>query len=164
MRLQRIGQLVVASAGTMIAASAFAQPGNSITVAPLGTGAPLLGSQTLGVLAIVLAVAGMVILRRRPTTVARALGVMAIAVSAATAYSAISEVVISGDECRQVTEEPFSDGTEQLRSDCPNPIRIVALHRDCDDAHSAGAAEKIECSVGLVVQPGETCLLPLCPH
>jgi hypothetical protein len=164
MRLQGIGRLFVASAGIMVATSAFAQGESTVTIAPFGTGAPLLGSATLGLLAIVLAVAGAAILRRRPTALARALGVMAIALSAATAYSALPEVVISGDECHQVTQELYvGRDSVLLRSECPNPIRVVAINLSCSDAHSAAAVEKIDCSVGLVIPPGETCLLPSCP-
>ena len=47
----RFRQLIVSVGAMMIAASAAAQNGGSVTVAPLGVGAPLLGGPALGVLA-----------------------------------------------------------------------------------------------------------------
>jgi hypothetical protein len=98
--------------------------------------------------------------------VARTLGRVALALTAAVGDASTPSVVISGDECHRVTEKSYEPlKSLQLESECSNPIRIIALTLDCERADGEAPADTTDvlCEVGLIVPPGGSCFLPSCP-
>ena len=130
--LRRFGQLAVGIAGITAPLTVSAQDGGSVTVAPLVAGAPVLGLPALGALAIALAVGAVLMLRRSRRPGARLLGVVAVVLTAAVVHGAITNVMISDDECHQVTQKSYAPlKNVELQSQCSNPIHIVDLQLTC---------------------------------
>lgn len=165
--LRRLRQLAVGIAGITAPLTVSAQDGGSVTVAPLAAGAPALGWPALGALAIALGVGAVLMLRRSRQPGARLLGVVAMVLTAALGHGATANVIISGDECHQVTQESYPPlKNVELQSQCPNPIRIIDLQLNCNRAEGEPPVETVPdapCEVGLIVHPGGSCQLPACP-
>lgn len=164
--LRRLRQLAVGIAGLTAPLTVSAQGIGSVTVAPLGAATPALGLPALGALALALALGGFVMLRRSGHTGARVLGVLALVLAAAVGHAAVSNVIISGDECHQLTQEDYAPlANVELQSECANPIRIVDVHLTCSAPGSEASGQSVpnpQCEVGLVVPPGTACELPSC--
>jgi len=164
--LRRVRQFAVGIAGITVPLAVSAQDGGSVTVAPLVAGAPVLGLPALGVLAIALAVGAVFMLRRSRRPGARLVGVVAIMLTAAVVHGAVTNVIISGDECHQVTQESYEPFKNvELQSQCSNPIRIVDVQITCTIEGEAPVESVAAppCEVGLIVPPGGSCQLPGCP-
>jgi hypothetical protein len=165
--LRRLRQLAVAIAAITAPLTVSAQDGGSVTVAPLAAGAPVLGWPALGALAIALAVGAVLMLRRSRQPVAQTLGLVTLVLTAAVGYAAITNVIISGDECHQVTQKSYPPlKNVELQSQCPNPIHIIDLQLNCNRAEGEPPVQSVPdapCEVGLIVPPGGSCQLPECP-
>ncbi len=166
MTLRKLRQLAAGIAAITAPLTASAQDGGTVIVAPFAAGAPALGWPALGVLAIALAAGAMLMLRRAGQPGTRLLGVVAVLLTAAVGHGAANNVIISGDECHQRTQESYPPlKNVDLQNECPNPIRIIDLQITCSsmDEVPAEAAPDPLCEVGLVVPPGGVCRLPACP-
>ena len=165
--LRRLRQSAVAVTAITASSTVSAQDMASVTVAPLAAGAPALGWPGLAVLAIALAVGAILMLRRSRPLVAQTLGLVTLALTAAVGDAALPTVIISGAECHQVTEKSYEPlKSLELKSECSNPIRIVALTLNCDRADGEAPAEPVSdslCEVGLIISAGGSCHLPSCP-
>jgi hypothetical protein len=160
LRQLALGGLVVAGPS-----AASAQISASVTTGPLAVGAPALGWPVLVVLAVVLASAAILMLRRVPRSGARVVAVLALVLAAAAGRAAVLSVIVSGDECGRVSEEAYSPENEIiLENQCPNSVRILDLQLSCSDAHGGEASQAgiPACEIGLVVPAGESCELPIC--
>lgn len=158
--------IVTAGIALLTPLSAFAGGAMAVvTVAPLGEQAPAINMAMIAVLAVLLAGIAMSVLRKRSATPAVGLTLVAVIAFAAIGYAIANTIVISGDECTEVTTELYnsiSGGDQFLRSDCPNPIKIVELDPKCSSGEGLGEAPAVSCEVGLILNSGDTCQLPIC--
>jgi apolipoprotein N-acyltransferase len=134
----------------------------AVTVAPVGTAAPAVGTAMLAFLTVVLAGGAFFILRRKSVTASGAMVVLAaLTMVAVTGYAAAFTTVVMGEDCSKETTLGYPpDGDQTLESQCPNPIRIVAFELNCDEEVLAETVP--DCEIGTVLEMGETCQLPTC--
>lgn len=161
----RAGSRFVLSAVAMLVPfAASAQNGGSVTVAPFGTAAPAVAWPSLILLALLLGAVAFFILRRSRAVGATAVIMLALGAAIGVGYAAVLTVVVSGDECHEVTVKTYDSTADvDLVSECPNPIRIIELELHCN-GHNDGLGEVPvpDCEVGLVLNNGESCNLPSC--
>jgi hypothetical protein len=166
MMFRRSQQIAAVVAGTLVPLTVSAQNGASVTVAPLGTAAPAAGLPLLGLLALLLAIVAVTLLRRDRTAVRFATVLFTVAMVAGVGYSLMANVVVSGDECGQVTVKPYDRFADlNLESECANPIQIIDLEIECNGIHKETLVEGQplpDCQVGLVLNFEEACILPSC--
>src|SRR5689334_20396299 len=118
---RRLRQFAVGVLAIATPLTASAQVSGSVTVGPLAVGAPALGWPALGALTIALALGAVVLPRRSSQPAARLLGVVALVLTAAVGHAAVANVIITADECRQVTQETYPAlPNVELQSQCPN--------------------------------------------
>jgi hypothetical protein len=167
MVVRGLGQVALVTAVTMLPHAVAAQADGLVTVGPLIAGAPALGMVGLGLLAAALAIGAAVMLRRSHPRTTAALALLAVSTTSAVVYASAVHLIISGDECGQITQKSFSPLTSVvLESQCPNPIRIVDLEIDCTDIEHGEETQLPPvqpCEVGVILEPGEECQLPSCP-
>ncbi|MDX2167435.1 MAG: hypothetical protein SF182_10245 [Deltaproteobacteria bacterium] len=167
MSIRRLGQVSLAIAGIMLPHAVAAQADGLVTVGPLIAGAPVLSMVGLGMLVLALVIGALAMLRRAHPLTMVVLAPIVVAGVSAVGYAAAVNLIVSGDECGQITQKSFSPlDIVLLESQCPNSIRIVDLEINCGDvAHGEPAQPPAVplCEVGLVVGPGEMCQLPSCP-
>jgi hypothetical protein len=165
--MMKIGKALQAFAFVSAVTTPFAVLGQpdtgSVTVAPLGTAAPTIGTAMLGVLAVVLAVGAFLVLRRRAATMTA--GFVAVALSATVAlmtYAAGATTIVMGVDCTKPTTFIYNPtGDQRLQSACARAIEVVDLTLECNFKDTL--AEVIpSCVIGLVLQPGEECSLQTC--
>ena len=165
MGFRSVRSFVVVIACVMAPLSLSAHNGGSVVVGPIGASAPALGMPLLAILAMLLTVTAVVFLRRPRSVLSHALVVLALMLTATVGLSLIPTVVVSGDECNEITQKSYDSSSPSvaLLSECPNPIRIIELdlnchHSDCEQAELPPTS----CEVGLVLNPGQICQLPTC--
>lgn len=165
---RRSQQIAVALIGVLVPLAASAQNGGSVTVAPAGASAPVISLQFLGLLAVALTVIAAWMIRRPGRVVGSVVALVSVAMTAGIAYSVASNVIISGGECDEVTVKPFdAHAAVDLQSQCPSPIRVIAIDLACDDPCDGIHGETLPlpgCEVGSIVNPGQACRLPSCLH
>ena len=164
MKPRRVLQVVVA-VGTLVgplAVVAHADLFGTVTTAPVGMPAPAMGMPLLVLLAVLLAGAGAYLLRRTGGgVIAKVAVVAALAALAGLAYAngGMGTIyTVAGPDCgiaKTFTFDPL--GPNELLSNCPNPIRIIAIQLDCNAPDPPG-----ECTVGQVLSNGQFCTLPEC--
>lgn len=159
MRLHRLLQAAVVSAALAWSQAAVAEVIGSVTTSPFGLAAPALGTPMLIAAAIALLGLGAYLLRTRAarTTAGLALAV-GLGLLATLAY-ADGTVTVKGSDCNKETTQPYlSSAVQSLINNCPNPIRIVAIEPGCGDPDPP----PVHCTVGLVLNADEECILPSC--
>jgi hypothetical protein len=169
MLLRRLRQFAFAITAITAPLTASAQVlGGSVTVAPIATeGAPVLGWAGLAALVLALGIGAALMLRRSRPRVVPMVGVLTLVLLAAARGAPVLDVIIAGDECRQVWQENYEPLKHiELESQCPNLIRIIDLQLNCDRTGEEAPIESVSgtvCEVGLIIPTGGSCLLPGCP-
>jgi len=133
----------------------------TVTTAPYGVAAPVMGLPLLVGLVMLLAGGGAYVLRRtRGGGVAKVAFVATLTALAGLAYAIIPSpnIPLQGADCRMRTVHPFDASFEYaLLSDCPNPIQILDINLNCE-----GLDPPSQCTVGQVLTEGQFCFLPAC--
>jgi apolipoprotein N-acyltransferase len=165
MRSRRVLQVVSAVATLAAPLAAVAQPlaPGSVTTAPVGAAAPVMGMTLLALLTLGLAGVGAYLLRRTSgDVIAKVVFVVALTTLAGIGYAVVPMGVtytVAGAQCKMQTVQVFDASAENtLESHCPNLIRIVDIHVEpCRVVDPLGP-----CSIGQVLANNESCTLPLC--
>jgi hypothetical protein len=80
-------------------------------------------------------------------------------------YATFEVITIQGGECNMETVHAYSSfESTQLKSLCPNKIKIVAIDPGCkEDPRSGLSAPAVSpCTVGLILENEQACFLPQC--
>jgi hypothetical protein len=138
------------------------QPSGAVTVAPVGTAAPALGTAMLAFLAIALAGIAIVALRRRSAVSTGLTAVALLAAAAVTGYAAASTTIVMGEDCLKETTLEYAPFPDQfLQSQCSNAIKIVDLEVTCFN-ETLDEIPTQDCAIGLILNLGDVCALPVC--
>lgn len=141
--------------------AAFAQsPTGSVTTDPVQSPAPALSVPLMLLLAVGLSAVAVYKLRR---TAARSIVVVlvaAVTVLGGLSYAFLPGIDISGADCLKHKTNIFYPfiGFTPLTSDCQQPIRITDITLPCTDI----PAPSQPCTVGQILDNGQTCTLPSC--
>ena len=169
--MKRDGWILAGILGGLVArGAALAQPTASgfVITGPV-QGAPALAMPVVVMLGV--ALAAYAIIRLRRPVAATIVGLVAVAMLATLAglgyAGATSAVVIKGQDCFQVTNNPFNpDAAEPtLTSNCQELIRVIDFGATCDtDVAPHAAFDSFPpCQKGQTLANGATCVLPTCP-
>jgi len=163
MRLRRSLQVAAFSAVLVSPLAAFA---GTVTTAPLAQPAPALAMPLLVALAITLIGLGAYRIRIRPAgMVAVGALVAGLSVLAGLGHATlIADPVIGDGACNTQTVSLYDPAGATLTSNCPNPIKIVAI----DPCDSGGPTDALcdplpsICTVNQILTNGQECELPPC--
>lgn len=142
----------------------------SVTTDPVHL-APTLGLPLIFLLAV--ALAAVAVYRLRPAAAGPIAGFVLVAgltVLAGLGYAVIPTITISGADCTKQTISVFDPNgpATTLRSNCPNPIKIVDITSSCDTRDivfnsQTGTTTLASCEIGQTLANGDACSLPNCP-
>lgn len=170
MRIRRLPQVVVVMTTLIAPLTSLAQLSNngSVTTAPLAN-APVMGTPTLLLLAIVLVGAAAYLLRRAAGRGIAVISFLAVLTGlAGLGYAMIDMITIQGAQCSTATTQmfdPFEPTT--LVSRCPNSIQVTSIQLSCalgDRTEILNFCSPLPgvCTVGQVLDNGDSCTLPGC--